>query len=421
MELAKFSTDADRLARQTANASEERIVITYTNRAALAWNQLIRQHRWGMADLDLQAGDILMNTRRDPRTGYENGDQLLVLSVGDAPLTVSALGRHVVLQRVTAKRLGDSEETSVLLMINALQSEERTVDKRDFQVLWVDFRERNRDLKQGTKEFWEAAYRDVTLNPLVAKYGYAMTCHRAQGGQWDGVAVDFNSLAIAPDSAEAFRWTYTAVTRAEVELVLVDLPYRSPFSRLMPSPEPLAEQSDQRGVSSEEMRNRAEQAIKVWANSSRISIEQLRKSDYHTRFVAVAPGTSTVFDAFFKGDGRITNVLLVSSIGEPPIQPPPLYVIERVVFADMPRPGDARVEEALRLTEEALATGDLQVQYRGQRDWRLELEVADGDDRGVLVVFVRKTGVLASPTWSRPPSADLKQRVAAILRRLADG
>lgn len=66
--------------------------------------------------------------------------------------------------------------------------------------------------------------RDPYFNALQVKYAYAVTCHKAQGGQWPHVYIDMG--AIAPDATTAldfYRWLYTALTRATEEVSFVNL------------------------------------------------------------------------------------------------------------------------------------------------------------------------------------------------------
>ena len=67
----------------------------------------------------------------------------------------------------------------------------------------------------GTDPYW---------NALHVKYAYAITCHKAQGGQWNDVFVD---LAYIPEDAlglPLYRWLYTAITRARTRLYLISPP-----------------------------------------------------------------------------------------------------------------------------------------------------------------------------------------------------
>lgn len=64
---------------------------------------------------------------------------------------------------------------------------------------------------------------DPYVNALQVKYGYAVTCHKAQGGQWKNVFVDVGYVpAEAYESLEFYRWLYTAVTRATDRLALIN-------------------------------------------------------------------------------------------------------------------------------------------------------------------------------------------------------
>jgi ATP-dependent exoDNAse (exonuclease V) alpha subunit len=60
---------------------------------------------------------------------------------------------------------------------------------------------------------------DPYYNALQVRYGYAMTCHKAQGGEWQQVVTDLKS--VSRDSEYGKRWLYTAVTRASESLLVV--------------------------------------------------------------------------------------------------------------------------------------------------------------------------------------------------------
>ena len=63
---------------------------------------------------------------------------------------------------------------------------------------------------------------DPYYNALQIKFAYAVTCHKAQGGQWDAVFVDQGYLTEEMIDLDFLRWLYTAVTRAKEELFLVN-------------------------------------------------------------------------------------------------------------------------------------------------------------------------------------------------------
>jgi exodeoxyribonuclease-5 len=71
----------------------------------------------------------------------------------------------------------------------------------------------------------EKLRKDPYLNALQIKYGYAVTGHKAQGGQWRNVMVAFEPMYQGMSLADYMRWTYTALTRAEDKLYLLGFPF----------------------------------------------------------------------------------------------------------------------------------------------------------------------------------------------------
>jgi exodeoxyribonuclease-5 len=78
----------------------------------------------------------------------------------------------------------------------------------------------------GADTPYEMRYRKLSQNPywnaLQIKYAYAVTCHKAQGGQWDNVFVDMTYISPEAVDQEFYRWLYTAVTRAKRRLYIID-------------------------------------------------------------------------------------------------------------------------------------------------------------------------------------------------------
>jgi len=62
---------------------------------------------------------------------------------------------------------------------------------------------------------------DEYLNALRCVYGYTITCHKAQGGEWDEVCIDIPRNLTLNAKATDYQWIYTAVTRAKKRLHLV--------------------------------------------------------------------------------------------------------------------------------------------------------------------------------------------------------
>jgi hypothetical protein len=87
------------------------------------------------------------------------------------------------------------------------------------QALIVDFSNRMRQegVAFGTDEYRSRMKTDKYLRALVCKYGYAITCHKAQGGEWEKVFVDMDKMG-GKENNDYFRWAYTAITRSSKSL-----------------------------------------------------------------------------------------------------------------------------------------------------------------------------------------------------------
>ena len=78
--------------------------------------------------------------------------------------------------------------------------------------------------KHTKKQFNDALLRDPYLNALRCNFGYAVTCHKAQGGEWKHVFVDMSNKLLNP-TKEKYQWIYTAVTRTQQYIHLLNKPF----------------------------------------------------------------------------------------------------------------------------------------------------------------------------------------------------
>nr|WP_262901476.1 helicase C-terminal domain-containing protein [Flavihumibacter profundi] len=81
---------------------------------------------------------------------------------------------------------------------------------------------RSRDIRPKSPAYYNDLLKDPYLNSLRASFGYAVTCHKAQGGEWDTVFLYLNKSMYSMEQESLIRWWYTAITRAKSRLVMVD-------------------------------------------------------------------------------------------------------------------------------------------------------------------------------------------------------
>jgi len=76
--------------------------------------------------------------------------------------------------------------------------------------------------ESSKKKQFDGVKNDEFYNALQVKFGYAVTCHKAQGGQWNNIFVDQGFIREDMVNIEYLRWLYTAITRATSKLYLVN-------------------------------------------------------------------------------------------------------------------------------------------------------------------------------------------------------
>ena len=77
------------------------------------------------------------------------------------------------------------------------------------------------------REKFKKVFENEYYNALQVKFGYAVTCHKAQGGQWKKVFIDPGQIADDQLNSDFYRWLYTALTRATETVYLVNFPDKS--------------------------------------------------------------------------------------------------------------------------------------------------------------------------------------------------
>jgi len=227
----------------------ESIIIAHSNASVAEYNQRAREYFFPNQP-KIVAGDkvmSLMNIVLDDIM-ISNGDFGLVKEVAIEPeihnvtirrkdeesekvveIRISLVFREVVLGFNDTK--GKARFFRCKIIENLLYSDKPQLSSNEHKALYVDFRMRHPELKSGTKEFKDALRIDPYFNAMKIKFGYAITCHKAQGSEWNHVFVNcqHNNNALSTDY---FRWLYTAMTRTIKNLYLLDEPHIKPTSGL---------------------------------------------------------------------------------------------------------------------------------------------------------------------------------------------
>ncbi|MDI3527797.1 MAG: hypothetical protein PWR03_1980 [Tenuifilum sp.] len=238
---------------ETYKAQQEpKIIICHKNKTALNLNRVIRKDKFG-DDLPIQPSDTVIIGANNYNLGIMNGEFAIVSEVSPSvvirEVSFYAKSGKTISVKLTWRKIGlilpDEKNQPItingFILENYLYGETLTPDEQI--ALYVDFKKRHPNLKKGTEEFKEAIIKDEYFNCILLKYGYAVTCHKAQGGEWPnaflfwdkGINDNFNFYESSHNrtgktNPEFYRWAYTAVTRASKRLFCINPPYFTSFS-----------------------------------------------------------------------------------------------------------------------------------------------------------------------------------------------
>ena len=210
------------------------MVIAYSNATVDIYNRLIREQLFPN-QIEVTNGDrllILRNVKIDEEW-LMNGDFVQVLQVGTPIIrSVKVKEEKVNLLFRPVEIEADGKTYKVLLKETVLLSKTRDLTKLERKALYTDFMIRHSEeialaSKNGKvarhQKITELLLTDIYVNALEVKYGYAITCHKSQGSEWDTVFLDCD-LKRGYKNRETFQWFYTGVTRGSNQLYLVDMP-----------------------------------------------------------------------------------------------------------------------------------------------------------------------------------------------------
>lgn len=211
---------------------EDTIVLCRSNKRANVYNAGIR-NRILYREEELNRGDMLMVVKNnyywrevlgredksllDKMDFIANGDMAEIVRVGGVEEMYGFRYAEVTLSFTDYEDC----EIDVMIMLDTLTSESpsltREESERLFAAVWDDYPE-IRSKRKRMEEIRKNPY----YNALQVKYGYAVTCHKAQGGQWRHVFLDQGYVTADMMNADYYRWLYTAFTRASEKLYLVN-------------------------------------------------------------------------------------------------------------------------------------------------------------------------------------------------------
>ena len=220
------------------------VIITFSNRQARDYNYAVRELLYPNQK-QIVVGDILQVVSNNYKLDVMNGDFVKIVAINgetecqSAPVYINIGGKRiqhkiVLTFRNVRIRLDNDLEISCKIIENMLDDAEPNLTFAQIQALYINFCMRYPQLKRGSQQFKEYLKADPYFNALRVKYGYAITGHKSQGGEWNTVFVDYTGRTGL--NTDCLRWTYTVTTRASHMLYGYNMPNVTPMSKLQVAP-----------------------------------------------------------------------------------------------------------------------------------------------------------------------------------------
>ncbi|MEJ7823492.1 MAG: AAA family ATPase [Chitinophagaceae bacterium] len=189
---------------------DEAIAIGISHKANRLFNDQVRKHLFGNTVRLIEPGDLMMvvnNWTRNEQILY-NGDYVIIEEI-NLQQAEEVAGLHFAPAKLKARSLNGSEQTiEDYILLEILINKKPELDAATEKNLRAErFRKNKQYSESGMPEH------DRYVGALRLSYGYAITCNKAQGGEWEKVYV--NTFRV-----KDLKWKYTAITRAKDDLEL---------------------------------------------------------------------------------------------------------------------------------------------------------------------------------------------------------
>ena len=202
---------------------DDTMIICRSNKNANIYNNGIR-NRILYREEEISSGDRLMVVKNNYYWGKEhkdidfiaNGEIIQVLRVRR---TEELYGFRFC--NIMARFIDYDVDLEIKIILDTLQSESPALSKEQNDKLFAAVAENYADIRTKPERI-KKIKDDPYFNAVQVKYAYAVTCHKAQGGQWSNIFLDTGYVTEEMMGEDFYRWLYTAFTRATKKLYLVN-------------------------------------------------------------------------------------------------------------------------------------------------------------------------------------------------------
>lgn len=194
--------------------------VAYTNKMVNILNTGVRNYLFPGRQAEINQGELLIVMQNNYKFGISNGEHIEVVQFTGARTERRGI-KFVELELKGHDTKGAYIFKSWILE-EYLFSDKVLLAPETERLLLQDYiiRMSKKNIKPGSAEFYEGLFTDDFLNALKVKFGYCVTCHKAQGGEWKNVVLALEPVLFIQSPEVIYRWAYTAISRAREKLYI---------------------------------------------------------------------------------------------------------------------------------------------------------------------------------------------------------
>ena len=189
-----------------------------TNKQCRDINNIIRTMLFSDTSC-INIGELLLVTQNCQLVDLVNGDLIEIEKIGKEEYRC---GLNFI--NVQVKELASKKSYSLLLIKDILTSSVTNISEKQHKDLMIDYyiRMKGKGIHYKDKKFKDLMKTDAYLNAIRAVYGYSLTCHKSQGGEWEEIYLYLHKSMYIMKPPGLYQWWYTAITRAKKTLFVND-------------------------------------------------------------------------------------------------------------------------------------------------------------------------------------------------------
>lgn len=206
---------------------DETILLTLSNKRANRWNHEIR-NRILYREESLERGDMLMVVKNnyhwlDPKStiGFiANGELVKVKRVLNSEQLYGFNFTHLEISFVD---YSEESDLKIIALTDAINAESPNLPRDKMKELFFAV-EQDYLHERNKQKRYQLILKNPYFNAVQVKYAYAVTVHKAQGGQWSHVYIDYGFIPDEIKTKNYLKWLYTSLTRTTEKIFLLGFP-----------------------------------------------------------------------------------------------------------------------------------------------------------------------------------------------------